>query len=146
MFLIQCFVLDLAHQKQASYVWKLSLPSLSLTPCLVSVTFLPTVCKLVSLLLVYLFVCVHYCREARYGKILGPYLDDPSNLFIISSDFCHWGSRFNYTFYDKSQVWLGDGASVLLRSCCLCWGSPCTVSLAECTVTIVLCVQDAFAC
>eukprot|EP00877_Chromochloris_zofingiensis_P011645 jgi/Chrzof1/6734/Cz19g07050.t1 len=45
--------------------------------------------------------------EARYGKILGPYLDDPSNLFIISSDFCHWGSRFNYTFYDKSQgsIW-----------------------------------------
>ncbi len=44
------------------------------------------------------------CREAKYGAILGPYLDDPSNCFVVSSDFCHWGSRFSYTFYDKSQV------------------------------------------
>merc|ERR1712172_350300 len=28
-------------------------------------------------------------------------MDDPSNLFIISSDFCHWGRRFNFTFHDK---------------------------------------------
>jgi hypothetical protein len=44
------------------------------------------------------------CREAKYGALLGPYLDDPSNLFVISSDFCHWGRRFSYTFYDDSQV------------------------------------------
>lgn len=45
--------------------------------------------------------------EARYGQILGRYLDDPSNLFVISSDFCHWGSRFQYTLYDKSKgpIW-----------------------------------------
>ena len=30
-------------------------------------------------------------REAAYGKIFSQYLNDPSNLFIISSDFCHWG-------------------------------------------------------
>ncbi|KAI9357976.1 cell motility mediator [Zopfochytrium polystomum] len=35
--------------------------------------------------------------EASYGKILAPYLMSPSNLFIISSDFCHWGSRFRFT-------------------------------------------------
>jgi AmmeMemoRadiSam system protein B len=35
--------------------------------------------------------------EARYGQLLAPYLSDPSNLFIISSDFCHWGSRFKFT-------------------------------------------------
>lgn len=28
-----------------------------------------------------------------------PYLDDEQNTFIISSDFCHWGSRFGYTKY-----------------------------------------------
>lgn len=41
-------------------------------------------------------------REAHYGKILSKYLSDPSNLFVISSDFCHWGQRFRYTHYDKS--------------------------------------------
>jgi AmmeMemoRadiSam system protein B len=37
--------------------------------------------------------------EKEYGKLLAPYLADPSNVFIISSDFCHWGSRFSYTYY-----------------------------------------------
>ena len=36
--------------------------------------------------------------EAEYGGILAPYLRDPSNIFIISSDFCHWGSRFGFQF------------------------------------------------
>ena len=27
---------------------------------------------------------------------------DPSVCFVISSDFCHWGSRFNFTHYDSS--------------------------------------------
>ncbi|KAL9932105.1 hypothetical protein V8E36_009166 [Tilletia maclaganii] len=38
-------------------------------------------------------------KEALYGKVLAPYLKDPANLFVVSSDFCHWGSRFNYTYY-----------------------------------------------
>ena len=38
--------------------------------------------------------------EQRYGQLLAPYLADPQNLFVISSDFCHWGDRFNYTPYD----------------------------------------------
>lgn len=37
--------------------------------------------------------------EKEYGRLLAPYLADPSNVFIISSDFCHWGSRFSYTYY-----------------------------------------------
>lgn len=41
-------------------------------------------------------------EEALYGSILAPYLSDPQNLFVISSDFCHWGQRFRYTYYDKS--------------------------------------------
>lgn len=28
-----------------------------------------------------------------------PYIGDDENTFIISSDFCHWGSRFGYTEY-----------------------------------------------
>lgn len=30
-------------------------------------------------------------RQQEYGKIFSPYLADPENLFVISSDFCHWG-------------------------------------------------------
>lgn len=42
--------------------------------------------------------------EAAYGQLLAPYLADPSNLFVISSDFCHWGRRFGYTYYEPERV------------------------------------------
>uniref|UniRef100_A0A1D1ZU13 Protein MEMO1 n=1 Tax=Auxenochlorella protothecoides TaxID=3075 RepID=A0A1D1ZU13_AUXPR len=41
--------------------------------------------------------------EAQYARILAPFLQDPGNLFAISSDFCHWGSRFQYTRYDPTD-------------------------------------------
>ncbi|KAK7205016.1 MEMO1 family [Myxozyma melibiosi] len=37
--------------------------------------------------------------EREFGEILGPYLADPANGFVVSSDFCHWGSRFGFTNY-----------------------------------------------
>ncbi|CAG0883403.1 unnamed protein product [Cyprideis torosa] len=40
-------------------------------------------------------------KEALYGRILAPYLMDPETVFVLSSDFCHWGQRFRYTYYDK---------------------------------------------
>jgi AmmeMemoRadiSam system protein B len=40
----------------------------------------------------------------RIGQVLGPYLDDPSNFFVISSDFCHWGKRFSYQPYDSQAI------------------------------------------
>lgn len=45
--------------------------------------------------------------EEAYGKVLAPYLNDSRNLFVISSDFCHWGTRFRYTLYDARQgpIW-----------------------------------------
>jgi len=41
--------------------------------------------------------------EEQYGKLLAPYLKDEETLFVVSSDFCHWGKRFDYTPYDESQ-------------------------------------------
>ncbi|KAI8959829.1 UPF0103-domain-containing protein [Daldinia sp. FL1419] len=38
-------------------------------------------------------------EEKEFGKLLAPYLQDPDNAFVVSSDFCHWGSRFSYTAY-----------------------------------------------
>jgi len=37
--------------------------------------------------------------ETTLGRLLAPYLSDPSTAFVISSDFAHWGTRFRYTFY-----------------------------------------------
>ncbi|KMZ75764.1 Protein MEMO1 [Zostera marina] len=39
-------------------------------------------------------------NEAMYGQLLAKYIDNPKNFFSISSDFCHWGSRFNYQYND----------------------------------------------
>lgn len=46
-------------------------------------------------------------QEAEYGSILAPYLQDPQTLFVVSSDFCHWGPRFGYNPYDssKGEIW-----------------------------------------
>ena len=41
-------------------------------------------------------------KEELYGKLLAPFLNDPGNFFIVSSDFCHWGSRFRYTPHDTT--------------------------------------------
>ncbi|XP_022951453.1 protein MEMO1-like [Cucurbita moschata] len=41
--------------------------------------------------------------EAMYGRLLAKYMDDPTNFFSVSSDFCHWGSRFSYMHYDKKH-------------------------------------------
>lgn len=38
--------------------------------------------------------------EQLFGRILAPYLKDPANAFVISSDFAHWGLRFHYTYYE----------------------------------------------
>jgi MEMO1 family protein len=40
--------------------------------------------------------------ERAFGALLAPYLADPENAFVISSDFCHWGLRFGYTYYCAS--------------------------------------------
>lgn len=49
--------------------------------------------------------------EQKFGKILAPYLADTTSVFVISSDFCHWGSRFRYTYYQPPV-----GQAVSLKS------------------------------
>jgi len=41
--------------------------------------------------------------EEAIGRLLAPYLRSEENAFVVSSDFCHWGSRFRYTFWDRSH-------------------------------------------
>ena len=42
-------------------------------------------------------------KEALYASLLQPYFADPANLFVISSDFCHWGKRFRYQPIDPAH-------------------------------------------
>ena len=34
-------------------------------------------------------------------------MKDPKTVFVISSDFCHWGPNFDFQYYDKSKgaIW-----------------------------------------
>ena len=36
-------------------------------------------------------------NQIAVAKVLSPYLADEDNLFVISSDFCHWGSSLPFT-------------------------------------------------
>jgi AmmeMemoRadiSam system protein B len=31
-----------------------------------------------------------HADEVLFGQLLAPYLEQQENLFVISSDFCHW--------------------------------------------------------
>ncbi|KAF4343701.1 hypothetical protein FBEOM_2374 [Fusarium beomiforme] len=42
-------------------------------------------------------------EEKVIGRALLPYLRDPENAFIISSDFCHWGDNFSYLPYSPTN-------------------------------------------
>ncbi|ROW13539.1 hypothetical protein VPNG_04353 [Cytospora leucostoma] len=41
-------------------------------------------------------------KEKEFGQLLASYFEDTDNAFVVSSDFCHWGSRFQYTKYVPS--------------------------------------------
>ncbi|KAM0365624.1 hypothetical protein ACHAO7_010065 [Fusarium culmorum] len=42
-------------------------------------------------------------EEKAFAKVLLPYLKDPENAFIVSSDFCHWGRNFSYQVYSPDN-------------------------------------------
>eukprot|EP00826_Nyctotherus_ovalis_P043349 TRINITY_DN4555_c0_g2_i3.p1 TRINITY_DN4555_c0_g2~~TRINITY_DN4555_c0_g2_i3.p1 ORF type:complete len:296 (+),score=83.20 TRINITY_DN4555_c0_g2_i3:181-1068(+) len=42
-------------------------------------------------------------QEKEYGEVLAEFMKDDETLFAVSSDFCHWGKRFGYTYYKKED-------------------------------------------
>lgn len=52
-------------------------------------------------------------KQRLFGRILSKYLADPANCFVISSDFCHWGQRFDYQYYDKAWGSIHDSIEKL---------------------------------
>lgn len=55
-------------------------------------------------------------KERQFGRMLAPYLAREDTLFVISSDFCHWGQRFSYTFYYPSPLPDGSAGGRRVRS------------------------------
>ena len=42
----------------------------------------------------------------QVSSVLAPYFEEENTVFIISSDFCHWGTRFNYEpFEGQGEIW-----------------------------------------
>ena len=46
---------------------------------------------------------------SKYAQVLVPYFTDDRTLFVISSDFCHWGERFKFTHkyenFDEVEIY-----------------------------------------
>jgi AmmeMemoRadiSam system protein B len=43
--------------------------------------------------------------DKKLAQVLAPYFREKENAFVVSSDFCHWGRRFEYTTYvDDSSL------------------------------------------
>ncbi|SPO02175.1 related to protein tag-253 [Cephalotrichum gorgonifer] len=40
--------------------------------------------------------------EKAVGRLLAPHLASAENAFVVSSDFCHWGRRFDYAVYSPA--------------------------------------------
>ena len=43
---------------------------------------------------------INPASEKKYGAVLRGLLSNKRNAVIISSDFCHWGSRFSHMYYE----------------------------------------------
>ena len=45
--------------------------------------------------------------NTEIGKALYDLYEDPKTLFVISSDFCHWGQNFGFTYYNNQfeNIW-----------------------------------------
>lgn len=49
-------------------------------------------------------------KEAYYGKLLAKYFDDDNTVFVISSDFCHWGKRYYIALYEQNNLLIPPNA------------------------------------
>src|SRR5699024_1014974 len=63
--------------------------------------------------------CDNKDQQIALAKVLAPYVEDQTNVFVISSDFQHWGARFGQNTYVqevpdlRGQVYPEEGTSSL---------------------------------
>jgi len=48
----------------------------------------------------------HLSEHATSGYVaeLRPFFEDQANIFVVSSDFCHWGKRFSFSVFDDREA------------------------------------------
>jgi len=46
-------------------------------------------------------VNVEYAK--KFAGVMQGFMDDDETFIVISSDFCHWGKRFDFTYYDDTK-------------------------------------------
>ena len=51
--------------------------------------------------------------ELAASVVLAPYMASPENIFIFSSDFCHWGSRFRYSYHYQKETIPAIGDAII---------------------------------
>lgn len=51
--------------------------------------------------------------DETISQVLQPFMRDPQNVFVLSSDFCHWGSRFRYTYHYQREKYPQVGDSII---------------------------------
>ena len=56
-------------------------------------------------------------RELMYGHIFSKYLADPANLFVISSDFCHWGMYISILVFQVCRAYNKNVCDILKMLC-----------------------------
>lgn len=46
-------------------------------------------------------------KEKMYAELFAKYFLNPRTLWVVSSDFCHWGERFDFTYFDEKcgEIW-----------------------------------------
>ncbi|KAL7562454.1 hypothetical protein ACA910_020594 [Epithemia clementina (nom. ined.)] len=49
-------------------------------------------------------------QEISYGRVLASILDRPEILTVISTDFCHWGTRFQYNPTPAASLSFGNNS------------------------------------
>ena len=54
-------------------------------------------------------------KNKELGKCLYDLYEDPKTLFVISSDFCHWGNNFDFTYYNKKFKTVNESTEDLDR-------------------------------
>jgi len=56
---------------------------------------------------------INHAAEAAFGALLAPFLARDDTLAVVSSDFCHWGTRFSYTYYlPEGETPIASGVSL----------------------------------
>ena len=51
----------------------------------------------------------------KLGKYLYDLFEDKKTLFVISSDFCHWGNDFDFNYYNKKFKTVNESTEDLDR-------------------------------